>query len=123
MARHYGSLINQLIDQDYRDGNITEGVGVTELCWSDRHAYFVKEVKKNKKGEIRALVLEGAWLKAIPGSFGYYEVSREQKEGYFKDHCEITIYKNRKGYFTSDGTVNGTTFRIGKADEYYDPTF
>lgn len=123
MTRQYGSLINHLIDQDYRDGNITEGVGVTELCWSDRHAYFVKEVKRNKKGDIRELVLERAWLKAIPGSYGYFEISREQKDGYHRDGGEISIYKNRKGYFTSDGTVNGTTFRIGKADEYYDPTF
>lgn len=124
MAAWRGSLINRLIENDYIDGEIKVGTGVTELCWSDRHAYFITDIIRNKKGEIRELELEGAWLKAIPNSYGYYEISREPKEGYFQMcSSKFKIKKNRKGYFTSDGTIKGTTFRIGKADEYMDPSF
>lgn len=117
----YGSLINHLIDNDYHDGQIKIGAGVTELCWSDRHAYFIKDIIRNKKGEIRELVLEGAWLKATGN--GYFDVSREYKEGYHQDIQERHIKKTRKGNWTSTGTEKGTKFRIGHADEYYDISF
>lgn len=117
----YGSLINMMIDNDYHDGQIKIGAGVTELCWSDRHAYFIKDIIKNKKGEVTQLVLEGAWLKGI--GCGYFEVSKDQKEGFFQDRGERIIKKTRKGNWTSDGTEKGTKFRIGHADEYYDISF
>ena len=117
----YGSVVNHIIANQYKDADIQIGMGVTELCWSDRHAFFVKEIIRNKKGEIKELVLEGAYLKAL--GEGCFDISREPKEGYFQDCKQRTIRKNRKGYFTSDGTIKGTTFRIGKADEYYDISF
>ena len=121
MSRMYGSLINTLIDRDYYDGNIKIGAGVTELCWSDRHAYFIKDIIINKKGEIRQLVIEGAWLKG--DGAGYFEVSKDPKEGFFQKNGERIIKKTRKGNWSSDGTEKGTMFRIGYADEYYDISF
>lgn len=121
MSRTYGSLTNMLIDRDYYDGNIKIGAGVTELCWSDRHAYFIKDIIRNKKGEIRQLVIDGAYLLSI--GCGYYEVSKDPKEGYHKEHGERVIKKTRKGNWSSNGTEKGTMFRIGYADEYYDISF
>ena len=117
----YGSVVNHIIANNYKDNKIKVGMGVTEIMWSDRHAFFIKEIITDKKGNPKELKLEGAWLKAL--GEGCYDVSREYKEGYFQDCKQRTIRKNRKGYFTSDGTIKGTTFRIGKADEYYDISF
>lgn len=118
----YGSVVNQGIANAYRDGDIRIGAGVTELSYSDRTAWYIKGIVKNKKNEIKELELERAWIS--PLGDGYFECSPVQLPGYFRD-TEGTkrIKKTRKGTWTSTGTVNGTLFRIGCADEYYDPSF
>lgn len=122
MERWEGSLINRLIERDYVDGKIEIGTGVTELCYSDRHAFFITDIIRNKKGEIRELEITGAWLNAHGD--GYYDISREKKEGYHQSYPgTYRIKKNRRGEFTSNGKVDGTLYRIGTADEYYDPHF
>lgn len=119
---NYGSVVNYIIDNEYSDGKIRVGVGVTELCYSDRRAYFIKEIYCNKKGEPRELKLERAYLKALGN--GYFEISREKKEGFFRDWDSlISIKKTRKGNWTSNGREDGNKFKIGSADEYYDESF
>ena len=117
----YGSVVNHIIANNYKDNKIEVGMGVTEIMWNDRHAFFIKEIITDKKGNPKELKLEGAWLKAL--GEGCYDVSREYKEGYFQDCKKMTIKRTRKGTWTNTGTVDGRLFRIGHAEEYYDICF
>lgn len=42
----YGTLTN-LVYADYKSPEPKIGDGATLLCWSDRHAYTIVEIKKN----------------------------------------------------------------------------
>ena len=56
----YGSLQNRLMEgRDFTDGDIKVGTGVTEVLYSDRHAYEVIAVKDQNHFTIRR-------MKAIP---------------------------------------------------------
>ena len=56
----YGSLQNRLMEgKDFTNGNIKVGTGVTEILYSDRHAYEVIAVKDQNHFTIRR-------MKAIP---------------------------------------------------------
>lgn len=56
----YGSLQNRLVEgRDFTYGNIKVGTGVTEVLYSDRHAYEVIAVKDQNHFTIRR-------MKAIP---------------------------------------------------------
>lgn len=54
--KFYGSLQNRLVEgRDFTDGNIKVGMGVTELLYSDRHAYEVIAVKDQNHFTIRRM--------------------------------------------------------------------
>lgn len=53
MARWYGNVINRIEENRPSIPEIEVGTGVTEYCWSDRHAYEVIEVKDQKHVTIR----------------------------------------------------------------------
>ena len=52
----YGSLQNRLVEgRDFTNGNIEVGTGVTEVLYSDRHAYEVIAVKDQNHFTIRRM--------------------------------------------------------------------
>ena len=52
----YGTLQNRLVEgRDFTDGDIKVGTGVTELLYSDRHAYEVTAVKDQNHFTIRRM--------------------------------------------------------------------
>lgn len=52
----YGSLQNRLVEgRDFTNGNIKVGTGVTEVLYSDRHAYEVTAVKDQNHFTIRRM--------------------------------------------------------------------
>lgn len=54
--KFYGSLHNRLVEgRDLTDGNIKVGTGVTEVLYSDRHAYEVTAVKDQNHFAIRRM--------------------------------------------------------------------
>ena len=54
--KFYGSLQNRLVEgRDFTDGNIKVGTGVTEVLYSDRHAYEVIAVNDQNHFTIRRM--------------------------------------------------------------------
>lgn len=52
----YGSLQNRLVEgRDFTNGNIKVGTGVTEVLYTDRHAYEVTAVKDQNRFTIRRM--------------------------------------------------------------------
>lgn len=52
----YGSLQNRLVEgRDFTNGNIKVGTGVTEVLYTDRHAYEVTVVKDQNHFTIRRM--------------------------------------------------------------------
>ena len=52
----YGSLQNRLVEgRDFTNGNIKVGTGVTEVLYTDRHAYEVTAVKDQNHFTIRRM--------------------------------------------------------------------
>ena len=122
----YGSLNNRLEEQKQAE-KIEVGMGVTELLWSDRHAWYIDEIVRcNSKGEPIELKLVRAKHKCIDYYAGKWEVfpyEEADKTGF------IHIYRTRKDkegryYWTMDGIKKDRNiFAIGVAREYEDPSF
>lgn len=123
--RWYGSVENRI--EEMAKSPIPEvGMGVTESLWSDRHAWYISEITKtNSKGEAVELLLVKAKTKCLDYYGGDWEVFPfEQAE---KDRtCIIKRTRATKTghrFWTCNGRVDSTKFILGKADEYYDPSF
>lgn len=112
-----GSLINRMLEEKFADGEVKVGMGATECCWTDRHAYEVIEVKDEKHITVRRLsweLEEGTdWT--------------EQKYVFRRnpDNPPIRLYKTPKGWRERLGRnlLGNNIFIIGVAREYCDPSF
>lgn len=115
MAQEYGSLTNLLSSKGKQTIVPEVGMGATQICWTDRHAFTVIEVSKSgKRCKVQA-------DKAI----------RTDKNG-MSECQEYTYEPDPKGYVRElslrrDGKWKavGTTelFRLGHREEYYDYSF
>lgn len=111
----YGNVINRVLETRAPKATPVIGMGVTEYCWSDRHAYEVIEVIDNRHILIRALGsrLIGDWL--------------DQEYEYFSD----PEGRVRKLFLTNKGvwrerigrSLGCNRFGLGSACEYRDPSF
>lgn len=108
----FGCLYNRLMD-----GVETEepfvGMGATELCWSDRHAYTVVKIKSKCR-----LIVQRDKVEPAEGYdyFGNQVYNMESNpNGY-----TIELIKTKKGWKTLGGC---NYFMLGKRMEYIDPSF
>lgn len=119
MSGWYGSLENRLMERT-RSDKPEVGMGVTELCWSDRHAYEVVAVKDDKHITIRRLM-----AKRIDSN-GFSE-SQEYEYSSNEEWPTLTLYKAKDGRWVRrigrNGVDRTSGWYVGKAEEYYDPTF
>lgn len=114
MSNYYGSLQNRLMEHSATP-EMTIGMGVTECCWSDRHAYEIVAIKDDRHITIRRMnaVLVGDFYDQN------YELT-SNPEGHM-----VNLFKTQKGEWKEriGRCLGATRFAVGVAREYYDPSF
>lgn len=113
--KYYGSVINRMMES--RHGAIVPevGMGVTEYCWSDRHAYEIVEVI-----DARHIIIRKLSAKLVGD---YYDQDYE----YASDpngRCLKLFYTAKGEWRERIGRSLGCNrFGLGSACEYRDPSF
>jgi hypothetical protein len=111
----YGSLTNRL-EENAKPKDPEVGDGVTEYCYSDRHAYTVCKVISPKLIAITRDIATRIDRNGQSESQEYrYETSYE--------HEPILLRKNIHGHWKMIGDPQGSTYVVGLRDEYEDPCF
>ena len=111
-VRGYGSMVNAIGNQT-KSLKPEVGMGVTELMYSDRHPYTVVEVISEKRIKVTA-----------------DDVKRLDKNGCSEiqeyeyipnlNAPRIELFLNKWGRWKRKGDAEGSTFLIGRREEYYD---
>ena len=104
-----GNLINRLMERGH--GPTPEiGMGATECCYSDRHAYTI----------IKITPCTISVQRDIATRTDKNGMSESQSYSYEPDPKGrvIVLRKTKRGW-----RYKGTGFRIGERDEYYDYSF
>lgn len=115
MKKWYGSLQNRLMELG--DFPITPevGMGATELCYSDRHAYEVVKVADDRHITVRRMK-----AKCLDYFAGDWEVTPNP------DGIEHELFRTKKGQWRErygKRKLGCNVFLIGYATEYEDPSF
>jgi hypothetical protein len=118
MAQWTGSLVNLLVGNS-KSSEPVVGMGVTELCWTDRHAYEIVKVIDDRHIIIRR-------LNAVRTDNN--GMSDCQDYDYYSDLTGMTLklFRDRKGVWRERiGTheLGSTRYAVGYAEEYYDYSF
>lgn len=141
MTRFFGSLDNRFAEDINHNGCKVEiGMGVTELCYSDRHAYEVVAIKDDRHITIRRLKAKRIDHNGLSECQDYEYTSNPDgatrnlfltKKGQWRDRYRehALIGFDEKGYPiwseepTSGWKLGCTCYYVGEAEEYRDPTF
>ena len=108
------------------------GMGLTELLWSDRHAYEVIEVQDKTHCKIRALKYERTDSNGISESQTYKYTSNPDGEikhlvfrnGRWRSRKVEEVYLgNQKWENRLTRKLESSEWFLGKAEEYRDPCF
>ena len=108
-----GSLINH-IKGNTIDCQPEVGMGVTELCWSDRHPFTIIDISKTGK---TITIQRDKAIRLDKNGIG-----ENQDYKYERDPNGI-VYKARKNKNGFWKIINGNRILIGQREEYYDYTF
>lgn len=112
-----GSLTNRMMEGG---GQIVPqvGMGATECCYTDRHAYTIVEVVTDKLIVVQQDKAKRADTNGMSESQKYtYESDPEGRK------VEVTLRKNGKWITKGEGLKNGTGWLIGDRREYHDYSF
>lgn len=129
-AQRFGSLNNLLTSRSVIGRpEPEEGMGATELLWSDRHAGTIRSVKLGKSGPNAGKVVEVEWQrdkataakneKYGPMNSEFYDYTYEPNP----DGSVHVFTLRASGQFVRKGSSGGTTLNIGSRDEYFDASF
>lgn len=113
-----GSLVNLLMGNG-RDPEPQVGMGVTELCWTDRHPYEIIEVKDDRHITVRKLDYKRIDTNGMSDCQDYEYYSNP-------DNYTLRLFKTKDGTWRERIGKNGlgcNHFAIGYAEEYYDFSF
>lgn len=113
-VRGYGSFHNALYGQT-KSQEPQVGMGVTELCYSDRHPYTVVEILSPKRIVVQA-------DKAVRTDKNGFSESQTYSYEQQPDSARITLRMNKFGKWKQVGDAQGTTYIMGFRQEYYDFT-
>jgi len=113
-VRGYGSLQNAIGNQT-RSLKPEIGMGVTELMYSDRHPYTVVKVLTTKRIVVKADI-------ATRIDKNGYSESQEYRYEQDPQTAEVVLFLNKFGRWKRAGDAQGSTYLIGRREEYYDFT-
>lgn len=94
------------------------GIGATECCWSDRHAFTIVAVISDKEIIVqrdKAIRVDNNG-ESSDQDYKYEPDTEGQK-------IVVTRRKNGRWVTQKELTKNGTKWRLGERDEYYDYSF
>lgn len=113
-VRGYGSLQNAMANQT-QPLTPEVGMGVTEIMYSDRHPYTVVQVISDKR-----IVVQADNFKRTDEN----GCSENQTYNYTPDTDAplVTLRKNKTGRWKQEGHPDGSTYLVGRREEYYDFT-
>lgn len=114
LGKDTGSLTNYMMG--IGGDKIPEiGMGVTELCWSDRYPYTIIDITKSGK----TITIQRDKAIRIDNN----GMSEDQEYVYERDPNGI-IYKARKNKYGRWQTIGDKTrLKIGEREKYYDFSF
>jgi hypothetical protein len=113
-VRGYGSMVNAIGNQT-RSLKPEIGMGVTELMYSDRHPYTVVEILSEKKIKVKA-------DDAVRTDHNGFSEDQEYTYRSNANNPPITLRLNKHGRWKESGHPDGSTFLVGRREEYYDFT-
>ena len=117
LLKDTGSLTNWLMaNPKYKEPKV--GMGVTELLWTDRHAWMITEVDKDKKGFTMTRMAPKLVGNYYSQNYVYEDENGKPLMGTNSIHVRYR-YKNWH-YAPNGGTIH---LSIGHAEEYEDPSF
>ena len=113
-VRGYGSMVIAIGNQT-RSLRPEVGMGVTELMYSDRHPYTVVAILSLNKIQVKRDIAIRIDKNGCSESQSYtYEMDTQ---------CPpITLFLNKFGRWKRQGDAHGSTYLIGRREEYYDFT-
>lgn len=111
-----GSLINNIMSNT-RNHEPTVGMGATELCWTDRHAYTVTQVSSPKRIEVQQDTATRTDSDGMTDAQSYsYAPNPEGRKRV------LTLRKNGSWHEVGT-TMSDTPFSVGTRREYHDYSF
>lgn len=117
-AKWYGSLNNR-IDEQIKSPVPLVGMGATEYCWSDRHAYEIISVKDERHITVRQYTAKRTDNNGMSECQDYEFISNP-------NGATCDLFLTSKGEWRERIGKNGlgcNRWGIGRADEYYDYSF
>ena len=111
----YGSLQNRIMDGS-KSPEPVNGMGCTEIQYSDRTAYTVVKVLSPKKILVREDNAERTDSNGMSESQTYRFTQN-------RSNPKITLVKNRRGQWKMRGHPGGNVFILGIRMKYYDYSF
>lgn len=127
----YGSVTNR-IAENMKMPKPELGMGVTELCYTDRHPFEVIEILNEKKIKIREMKAERIDKNGMSDCQEYKYVQKPDGEvktlvlrnGKWRDLVkELENDENNKLVEVETRRLGGNGWLIGKAEYYYDFSF
>ena len=117
-SQWYGSLQNRIAEKSKMPAPVV-GMGATELCYSDRHAYEIIEVKDDRHITVRRYDVRRVDHNGMCDLQSYVFTSNENN-----NTCELFRTINgewRERYGARK--LGSTRWAVGYASEYYDYSF
>ena len=117
-----GSLQNHLMSTSNNPVKPEVGMGVTEVCWTDRHPYTIIKVESEREIVVQA-------DKAIrQDKNGMSECQDYRFETDTRGNVSVLVLKKSKkspsGKWVRKGdSINGTRYLLGERREYHDYSF
>ena len=122
-----GSMTNHILARATRGQPDPEvGMGVTILCWTDRHAGTIRAILPNGDIEVtsdRATLVKGSWL-SEDQEYRYETIENAHPQRWrFKDGIWREVCQGDDGRWRLTAKGQGSGLRIGERSEYRDPSF
>ena len=115
--RWCGSLQNRLAEMT-KQPKPEIGMFATEMLWSDRKPYEIVAIKDERHITVRGLDWKRTDHNGISESQEYEYTSNPENH-----KCELFLTKNGRWVERIDRHYGCTTFVLGFAERYYDPSF
>ena len=112
----YGSITNRIEEKVNTKPEV--GMGVTEYCWSDTHAYEIIAVKDERHITVRRLDHKRIDNNGMSDSQQYEYFSNEANHT-----CELFFTKQGVWRERIGRHLGCNTWGVGRAREYYDYSF
>lgn len=117
LARPTNSLVNNIMAHS-KQTIPSVGMGCTQLCWSDRHAFTIVEIISPKEIKVQADTAVRVDKNGMSESQDYrFEPNPNGRTEI------VTLRKNGRWVTQGSAMNNGTSWFIGDREEYYDYSF